>query len=391
MVNTLHSTFRIRPSRLLSKIIIVSIFAGGFFPNMGFSESIYTERRLGSMSISSQTSQIAAKFFIPGPEALGNIRFWSIDDGRLRNIIELGKGESAWIITFSHAGNLMAVADIGCYSFKENRWLWKFKWLDDRPGLDEIFRLRAESMIFTPDDTKIFVAGSAYFLVYDSKTGEILEKKGGPFQDYPEIEGCAIRSAFSPSGNLLAVWQEFSTAAHGGWWKRFKVNKWVTVWDTNKNQVVSRLEKPKSEMCPGVFSTDEREIAFGSRDGQIRVYSIPEQKLVREWKAHSRSKDSKGYPFPVIISLALSSGSKYLASKGFGDGGDEIKIWHFQKGELAHEFHNVASEINCMAYPMAFSPDGKYFALEQQGKLCLYDTQTWQEKWCVHSSAKGKD
>jgi hypothetical protein len=34
---------------------------------------------------------------------------------------------------------------------------------------------------------------------------------------------------------------------------------------------------------------------------------------------------------------------------------------------------------------VALSPDGKYFAFEQQGELRLYDAQNWQEKWCFLS------
>jgi WD40 repeat protein len=390
---------KIKSNLLVVKIAIIFIIIG-WCANMGFSDSIYTERRLGSMSISSQNSQIAADFFTPGG-APGNIRFWSTENGDLRKIVKLRSRESSRLLTFSHDGSLLGVSfgvyslgpldnDVGCYSIRENRWLWKSRWIEDRPSFNKILRYCATSMVFTPDDKKIFAGGEAHLVTYDSRTGEVLEKNRSPYANYPLLIGCDIRTAFSPSSRYFVVWHEL-TAAHGRWWKRFKVNKWVTVWDTNKNQVVSRWEKPKSEMCPAVFSTDEREIAFGSEDGQIRVYSIPEQKLVREWKAHSRSKDSKGYPFPVIISLALSADGKYLASKGFGDSGDEIKIWDFQKGQLVHEFREVASEINCAAYPMAFSPDGKYFALEQQGKLCLYNTDTWKEKWCVPSSAEGKD
>ena len=67
--------------------------------------------------------------------------------------------------------------------------------------------------------------------------------------------------------------------------------------------------------------------------------------------------------------------------------GFAIKIWDYSTNKLLHEFVNVISSNLGMGsgYPMAFSLDGKHFALEQQGKLCLYDTQTWQEKWCVFS------
>lgn len=60
-------------------------------------------------------------------------------------------------------------------------------------------------MIFTPDDTKIHVAGSGYLIVYDSKTGEVLEKRREPFKDCPILPGCEIRSAFSPESKYFAL------------------------------------------------------------------------------------------------------------------------------------------------------------------------------------------
>lgn len=273
---------------------------------------------------------------------------------------------------------------------KKNRWLWKFKWLDDRPTLDEIYRLKAKSMIFTRDDTKIHVAGSGYLIVYDSKTGEVLEKRREPFKDYPIFPGCEIRSAFSPSGRYLAIWQEFSTAAHGQWWKRFRVNKSVTVWDIEENKLIAHWNKQQSEACAAASSADEKEIAFCSKDGYIRVWSTMEQKVIRQWQAYSRSKGDKDYPFPKIDFLTLSPDSKYLATKGFDDNGDTIKIWNFLTGGLFCEFKTGEGGITGY-YPIAFSPDSKYFALERCGNLYLYNTQTWEEKWCVLTSTEGKD
>lgn len=379
-----------KPKHLLTFPVIVCILIVGASPLMGTdTKSICKGRRLSALSFNLSDSQLGANFFTPG-RGSEDIYFWSLDDGGLKNIIELEKGESARLITFSHNGNLMAVADAGCYSFKENRWLWKFKWLDDRPTLDEIYRLRAESMIFARDDMKILVAGSAYLIVYDSKTGDVLEKRRDPFKDYPILPGCEIRSAFSPSGRYLAIWQEFSTAAHGQWWKRSRVNKSVTIWDIEENKLIAHWRKQQSEACTAVFSADEKEIAFCSKDGYIRVWSIKEQKVIRQWEAYSKSKGSKGYPFPEVHFLASSPDGKYLATKGVVDNGHAVKIWDFLAGKLIREFKMESGGLNC-GYPMAFSPDGEYFTFERCGNLCLYDTQTWQERWCVPTSADGKD
>jgi WD40 repeat protein len=357
-------------------------------------------RRLSALSFNLQTSQLGGDFFIPkGIE--GNIRFWSLNDGRLESIIKLGSGESARTIAISRNGNLVGVSfgvyslgpldnGIGCYSIKENKWLWKFKWLEDRPSFDRILRFAAKHIIFAQDDTKIIAIGEAHLVIYDASTGEILEKRREPFQDYPILTGCEIRSAFSPSGRYLVIWQEFSTAAHGQWWKRFRVNKSVTVWDIEEKKLIAHWNKQQSEACAAAFSADEKELAFCSNDGYIRVWSIKEQKVIRQWQAYSRSKASKSYPFPNIDFLTLSPDNKYLATKGFDDNGDIIKIWNFRTGDPFREFETKSGGFTCH-YPIAFSPDGKYFALERCGNLCLYDTQTWKEKWCIPTSSDGKD
>jgi predicted transglutaminase-like cysteine proteinase len=64
----------------------------------------------------------------------------------------------------------------------------------------------------------------------------------------------------------------------------------------------------------------------------------------------------------------------------------DINIINYQTNTVVNEFNNVAmSSPACWVYPMAFSPDNKYFAFEKRGRLCLYDTETWKEKWCVPS------
>jgi hypothetical protein len=76
-----------------------------------------------------------------------------------------------------------------------------------------------------------------------------------------------------------------------------------------------------------------------------------------------------------------------LATMGFPKEGFTIRVWDYSSNKLIHEFIHVCFSRRPMGndYPMAFSPDGKYFAFERQGKLCLYGTQNWQERWCAFS------
>jgi WD40 repeat protein len=382
--------------------IILCIIMGGFFMRAGVTKSACQgeENRLMNLSFIAQSSQLGGDFATHKLKTEGNIRFWSINDGKLETIIRLTIPEFAPRIAVSHDGSLIAVAlfnispqlgnDVGCYSIKEKKWLWKYKWVEDRPPFDRSLRFTAENMIFTPDDRKIIAAGVAYLVISDARTGEVLERRREPFKDYPGLYGCEIRNALSPSSRYLAIWQEFSTAAHGQWWKRFRVNKLVTIWDIEENKFIASWKKQESQSCAAVFSADEKEIVFCSNDGYIRVWSIIEQKVIRQWQAHSKSTGSKDYPFPEIHFLTLSPDGKYLATKGIVENGQAIKIWDFLTGRLVHEFGMKSGGLNC-GYPMAFSPNGKYFGFERCGNLCLYDTQTWQEKWCIPTYTEGKD
>jgi len=77
---------------------------------------------------------------------------------------------------------------------------------------------------------------------------------------------------------------------------------------------------------------------------------------------------------------------EHLPTMGFQKG-VSINIWNDATNKPIHEFVNGCSSGLEMGddYPMVFHPDGKYFAFEQQGQLCLYDAQNWQGKWCVLS------
>lgn len=98
---------------------MVCILIIGASPLMGTDEkSVCRRGKLSTLSFNLPVSQLGGNFFTPD-FGFNNIHFWSIDDGRLKNIIELGKGESAWLIALSHDGNLMAADESGCYSFKE--------------------------------------------------------------------------------------------------------------------------------------------------------------------------------------------------------------------------------------------------------------------------------
>jgi WD40 repeat protein len=85
--------------------------------------------------------------------------------------------------------------------------------------------------------------------------------------------------------------------------------------------------------------------------------------------------------------MTLSTNARYLAMIWSDpNGGFVVKVFDYQTTKLIKEFIGVTEKIKlCDVYPMAFSPDSKYFAVEKKGKICLYNTGNWKEKWCVRS------
>jgi WD40 repeat protein len=351
---------------VLSWLIIVIPFIHG-------TEVVYDRmNRLSYLTFIPKTLQLASHC---GSEPEGSIRFWSLETGKLDEVIPLGKKQYARPVAVNQEGSMMAVHllndGLDCYSIRENKWLWKTKlsWFRDSP----------EKIAFTADDGKIIAAGVRNIVVFNSKDGTVLRKEKKPLNDYPNLYHIHKRVFLSPSSRYLIVWLEFPIGIEGRRWTHSVVNKWVTIWDIEKKSAVGHWEKPEQGLWSAAFAHDDKEILFGSKDGYIWVWSVEEQRVVEKWKAYSLE----------VGSLIVSPDNQYVASHGADFGGGGAKVWQYPTRKLVHEFKNIAFNP-VEPYPMAFTSDGKYFAIEKVGRLCLYDTQTWEEKWCVLSWPEDK-
>ncbi len=322
-----------------------------------------------------------------------SIRFWSTGDGRLKVGLDLGKGEWASSLAVSNSGSSIVVAlldknKIANYSLTHRNWLWSAQWVG-KGVVDSAIQ-------FTPDDRRVVVVGFRNIATYDAHSGVVIQNQedskgfSGGFPNYR-----TRINAISPSSRYAAFWQ--GNLEHDEGWRSSR-NMWVLVHDIQNGKVIAKQGKiqEKYKNCSAAFTPDEKNLVLGSMDGYIRVWSITEQKVIREWRAYGYGDHSsfKENPSPNMIeSMAFSPDGQHLATMGFLKGRFVVKIWDYTTNKLSHEFDDVISSSlpMCSGYPMAFSPDGKYFAFEQQGQLCLYDTQTWQEEWRVPSLAEKKE
>ena len=344
----------------------------------GYQEKDIRMNRLDNLLFNSQNSLLIAGC---NKGQGGCIRFWAIEDGKLKHSEELGNEIWAFLVSLSHDGKFLAAAlssnERGCYSIEKKKWMWKTNW--GREGMGEV-------LLFTPDDQRIVANGSENILYYDAKTGKILKTQKEPLNNYPPRGGTLEQIVISSDAKYIVIWQMTPRALAGhGILGRLFANKKIVIWDLEKVEEVASLRKDR-EICSAVFTPAEEHVIFGTEDGHIQAWDFSAQKIVRDWKVYNSAASENP---TAVDAISISPAGKYLATLASSKWkGYSIKIWEYSTNKLVHEFSGVAAQSSvrgCWLYPMAFSPDGKYFAFEQNGKLCLYDTQMWVEKWCVDS------
>jgi WD40 repeat protein len=354
-----------------------------------------------SRAVQRQPNRLNRVVFIPqrdqivglaGSEENGTLIVWSIDGSKTQRF-DFEKGVWGASIAVSNKGDsvvlgLVGGPDLMCFSLIEKRPVWKVSGIEKGFGLS--------SAAFTADDSRVVVVGFKTIVTFDSKSGAIVERQEDSEAFSFGLPKYRTRiDRISHTGRYAAFFQgkvEHDEAISG-----LNNNVWITVYDIeNKKLAAKQAYVQKSyKNCSAVFTQDERNLVLGSMDGFVRVWSITDQKVIRQWRAYESTKAStfRQMPFPNHIdSVTLSSDGRLLATIGLSIGEFSIRIWDYATNKQVHEFRDVNPSrlAMCSGYPMAFSPDGKYFAFEQQGKLCLYDTQTWQEKWCVPSLSEGR-
>jgi hypothetical protein len=121
----------------LVKMTTIIIFLLVLF-HFCFNESCCWSGEAKSMD-QKQRKSLGSLHFIPRQDLIvgtcmskpnGSVRIWSIDDGQLKKVLDLGKSELATTLAVSNDGSLIVVEllkkhEIRCYSLKEKTWLWK--------------------------------------------------------------------------------------------------------------------------------------------------------------------------------------------------------------------------------------------------------------------------
>jgi len=216
--------------------------------------------------------------------------------------------------------------------------------------------------------------------VYDAKTGKKLEAIGEPLKDYPLLHMSIRGSVLSPSGRYIVIWQELAPPGHHVW-GRWIANKWVTVWDLQTRKQVARWRKPEYENECAAFTRDEKHILFGSVKGHIRIWSVEKQEVIRDW--------SLGF-LGSVADMRFANDYRYLAVNLTGRD-FLIRVYDYSNGKEIHSFEDVGAGAVGEPSPMTFFDGSDFLAFAKKKQVCVYDTKTWKEQWCVSSSTKSAD
>ena len=238
-----------------------------------------------------------------------------------------------------------------------------------------------EEIRYSPDGTRLAVAGSFGIRLYDTQTGEELDLLIGH-------SGIVNSVSFSPDGRTLAsggfdavirLWDvrtggllriltghpndidgvSFSpdgrTLASGGF------DAVIRLWDVRTGGLLRILTGHRGIVYSVSFSPDGKTLASGGRDATIRLWDVGTGKLLRTLEGHTAG---------WILSVSFSPDSKTLASGGRDA---TIRLWDIRTGKLLRTLSKHKSWVRSVS----FSPDGRTLAsASSDATIRLWDIST---------------
>ena len=196
-----------------------------------------------------------------------------------------------------------------------------------------------EEIRYSPDGTRLAVAGSFGIRLYDTQTGEELHLLIGH-------RGIVNSVSFSPDGETLAS---------GGF------DAVLRLWDVRTGGLLRILTGHRGIVYSVSFSPDGKTLASGGRDATIRLWDVRTGGLLRTLEGHT-----KGW----ISSVSFSPDGKTLASGGRDA---TIRLWDVRTGKLLRTLRMHTSWVRSVS----FSPDGKTLASgSSDATIRLWDVRT---------------
>lgn len=207
---------------------------------------------------------------------------------------------------------------------------------------------------FSPDGTRLAVAGSIGIWIYDART----------YQEIALLTGHTVTVesiSFSKDGKMLASGSR---------------NRTIRLWDVPKGELRKTLIGHLGDVAMGelrktfgnigqstkvLLSGDGKTLAGASHNGTILLQDVVTGELLHSIKGH---KDR-------VNSISFSWDGKMLASAG-GPQDKTVRIWDVATGELRHTLTEHVHEV----LSVAFSGNGTTLASGGRYGLLLWDVAT---------------
>lgn len=177
--------------------------------------------------------------------------------------------------------------------------------------------------------------------------GKVRAEVGDQCSEEIKAHSDAVYSlAFSPDGKLLA-----SGSADGS----------IKLWTMPEAKLIRSLPGHLIASVNSLaFSPEGKLLALGNKEGMVKILAIPSGELVRTLSRHGA----------MIGSLAFSPDGKLLAT---GSSDKTINIWALPSGELVKTITENKSRVECVL----FSPDGTLLASVSKDEITLRSVQSW--------------
>jgi WD40 repeat protein len=230
------------------------------------------------------------------------------------------------------------------FTAADDRFVRAFKIRRAKPPLSLELGRDVRAIGFATDIDALAVAAGDQLRVFDGKSGEELSKSNIP-------GGGTGRLAFTADWTRMAI----------------PTGDAIRVIDSEEGVQIT-LRGHEGKVTAVAFSRDA--LISGGADETVRVWPRGEEKPARTLKA----------PIEEVSAVAATPDGSLIAA---ADGRGRIVLWR-QGQEGLHHRLEVAGRVRAVA----FSPDGKRFAVAADRRVTVFDTRSWRQLMQLTVGAK---